>query len=397
MFTIPRDRVVSIDPYSDASTSDHIAAHDELREAGEVVYLEKYGVYATGRFDIVKQLFQEWQTFESSSGIGLVNIKTSPEPIEPSGIIEVDPPWHDSIRRVASTVIGPRKLRALRPVWMAEADTLIDGLAGRDRIDAVHDISHVFPQRVFLEALGIPNHEQVDLALFGAYLFNLSGPPNELSHYMEDKMPPIWEWIAQNTRREVLVPGKIASDVWEARDRGELTDKQASDTVFALMAAGVDTTVNGISAVIAGLARHPDQFQRLREDPSLARIAFDEALRLETPITAMCRAATTDVELAGVTIPAGEKIFLSILGANRDPRRWDRPGEFDLDRDTSGQLAFGFGLHQCVGQHIARLEAESIVTAIARRVTSMELAGDIVMEPNNRMQIFESIPLSVTW
>jgi len=397
LFTIPRDRVVSIDPYSDASTSDHIAAHDELREAGEVVYLEKYGVYATGRFDIVDHIFREWQTFEVGSGIGLVNIKKGPDPQEALGILEADPPRHDSIRRMASTVVGPRKLRALRPIWMAEADALIDGLVGRDQIDGVADISHIFPQRVFLEALGIRNYEQVDLALFGAYLFNLSGPPNELSHHMEDQIPPIWEWIAENTRREALVPGRIASDVWDAKDRGEITDQQASDIVFALLAAGVDTTVNGISAVLAGLARHPDQFQRLREDPSLARIAFDEALRLETPITAMFRAATTDVELGGVTIPAGEKIFLSILGANRDPRRWERPAEFNLDRDTSGHLAFGIGIHQCVGQHIARLEAESMVTTIARRVASMELAGDIVMEPNNRMQIFESIPLAVQW
>jgi cytochrome P450 len=403
LFTIPRDRVVSLDPYSDESTSDQLAAHDELREAGEVVYLEKYGVYASGRFDIVDQLFREWQSFEVGSGIGLVNLRkeTSGFPMGArygqTSIIESDPPWHDPLRRAASTVIGPRKLRALRPIWMAEANTLIDGLTDRDRIDGASEIAHVFPQHVFPDALGIRSKEREDLALFGAFLFNQSGPPNELSHHMEDRIPAIREWIAEHTRREALVPGGIATDIWEAGDRGEINYEQASAIVFSLLAAGIDTTVNGISAAIVSLARHPDQYERVREDPSLTRIAIDEALRVESPVTAMFRAATTDVELGGITIPAGEKIFLSIPGANRDPRRWDRPTEFDLDRDPSGHLGFGIGIHQCVGQHVARLEAESIITAIARRATSLELAGDVVMQPNNRMRIFKSIPLAVEW
>jgi cytochrome P450 len=157
----------------------------------------------------------------------------------------------------------------------------------------------------------------------------------------------------------------------------------------------VDTTVHGLSAVLYGFATNPAQWQRLRELPSLARVAFDEAVRWESPVQTFFRTATVDVRVGEHVVPEGKKILMFLAAANRDPRRWDDPDSFNLSRDPSGQVGFGMGLHQCIGQHVARLEAEALLTALARRVRSIELAGPTVRHHNNTLRAWESIPVRV--
>jgi cytochrome P450 len=126
-------------------------------------------------------------------------------------------------------------------------------------------------------------------------------------------------------------------------------------------------------------------------------MAFDEAVRVESPVISMCRTTVRDVAVGDGVVPAGEKLLLSIAGANRDPREYERADEFDLDRDPSGHVGFGMGIHQCVGQHVARLEAESVLTALVESARSISLAGDAVYMPNNTLRTFGSLPLTITW
>ncbi|MDW6057347.1 cytochrome P450 [Streptomyces sp. FXJ1.4098] len=142
--------------------------------------------------------------------------------------------------------------------------------------------------------------------------------------------------------------------------------------------------------------RHPpDEWQRLRERPELARAAFDEAVRWQSPVQTFFRTATTDVTVAGTVVPADTKILMFLGAANRDPARWHDPDRFDLTRDPSGHVGFGMGLHQCIGQHVARLEAEALLTALARRVERFELAGTPHRHPNNTLRSWASLPLRV--
>jgi cytochrome P450 len=155
----------------------------------------------------------------------------------------------------------------------------------------------------------------------------------------------------------------------------------------------VDTTVHGLSAVLYAFATHPEQWQRLRAEPSLARVAFDEAVRWESPVQTFFRTATTDVDVEGAVVPEGRKILMFLAAANRDPRRWEHPDTFDLSRDPSGHVGFGFGIHQCAGQHVARLEAEALLTALAARVERIELAGPTSRHHNNTLRAWGSLPL----
>jgi cytochrome P450 len=202
-------------------------------------------------------------------------------------------------------------------------------------------------------------------------------------------------WVNAQCAREALAPDGFGARIWAAADRGEITHAQAPLVVRSLLTAGVDTTVHGLSAVLYAFATHPDQWRRLRAQPHLARVAFDEAVRWESPVQTFFRTATADVAVAGVVVPEGKKILMFLGAANRDPRRWRDPDAFDLGRDPSGHVGFGMGIHQCVGQHVARLEAEALLTALARRVETLELAGPTHRHHNNTLRAWESIPVRV--
>ena len=165
--------------------------------------------------------------------------------------------------------------------------------------------------------------------------------------------------------------------------------------VRSLLSAGLDTTVNGIGAAIYCLARFPDQWARLRNDPTLARNAFEEAVRFESPVQTFFRTTTRDVEIGGSRIGEGEKILMFLAAANRDPRRWDNPDSYDVTRKTSGHVGFGSGIHMCVSQLVARLEGEVMLTALAKRVSTIEITGPLQRRFNNTLRGLESLPVTI--
>lgn len=195
--------------------------------------------------------------------------------------------------------------------------------------------------------------------------------------------------------RENLTEDGFGAQVWSAADRGDITKQQAPMIVRSLLSAGFDTTASGLAALLYALALHPEQWMLLSENPTLARNAFDEAIRWESPVQTFYRTTTGDMSIDGVCIPDGSKVLLSLGSANHDPRRWELPDAYDVTRDPSGHVGFGMGIHQCVGQHIARLEAEVLLTALAARVSTIALAGKARRRLNNTLRSWESIPLRV--
>jgi 4-methoxybenzoate monooxygenase (O-demethylating) len=297
---------------------------------------------------------------------------------------------------VLQKVLGPRALRRMREAWLADADDLVDQVLGAGpAFDAVRSLAEAFPLRVFPDAVGIPQEGRENLLPYGDHVFNAFGPGNDLVAKGAPRVAELSAWVNAQCRRDVLAPEGFGADIWAASDRGDITPEQAPLAVRSLLTAGVDTTVHGLSAVLYALATNPDQWARLRQNPSLARVAFDEAVRWESPVQTFFRTATSDVRVGDVVIPEGRKILMFLAAANRDPRRWTDPDAFDLSRDPSGHVGFGMGIHQCVGQHVARLEAEALLTALARRVRTLELAGPTVRHHNNTLRAWDSIPVRV--
>jgi 4-methoxybenzoate monooxygenase (O-demethylating) len=398
--TVPTGTAVptsDVDPFSHEVLENPLPMHEELREAGPVIYLSRYDIHAVARYDDVYAALIDWQGFQSAAGVGLSNFNKEKPWRPPSIVLEADPPKHDAPRRVLAKVLGPRALRRLHDDWAADADALVDEvLANGTAFDAVDRLAATFPLRVFPDAVGISTSGRENLLPYGDHAFNAFGPANDLVAKGEPRVAEISAWVNEQCRRDVLAPVGFGADIWAASDRGDITPEQAPLAVRSLLTAGVDTTVHGISAVLYAFATNPDQWQRLRQDASLARVAFDEAVRWESPVQTFFRTATTDVRVGDVLIQEGRKILMFLAAANRDPRRWTDPDAFDLSRDPSGHVGFGMGIHQCVGQHVARLEAATLVTALARRVRTIELDGPTVRHHNNTLRAWESIPVRVT-
>src|SRR5262249_31111669 len=158
---------------------------------------------------------------------------------------------------------------------------------------------------------------------------------------------------------------------------------------------GLDTTVVGLGNALFCFAQHPEQWQRLRQDPSLARAAFEEVLRYESPVQTFFRTTTRPVDVAGVHLDEGEKVLVFLAAANRDPRRWEHPDRFDISRRASGHLAFGVGIHGCVGMAVARLEAEILLSLLARKVETIEPDGPPERRFNNTLRGLARLPIRV--
>ena len=388
--------VCDIDPFDLDVLENPLPFQETLREAGPIVRLDALNVFAMGRYADVHAALTDWQTFQSAAGVGLSNFRYEKPWRPPSLLLEADPPHHDAPRTVLTRILGPRALRTLRDRWMADAADLVDQVLARgDEFDAVTDLAAAFPLRVFPDAVGISDTGRENLLPYGDHTFNAFGPPNSLVERGAHRIGDLSAWINTQCTREALSDDGFGAQIWAAADRGDITPAQAPLIVRSLLTAGVDTTVNGLAAVLYAFATHPDQWQAVRRNPSLARTAFDEAVRWESSVQTFFRTATRDIEIGGVTIPDGHKILMFLGAANRDPRRWDRPDAFDLERDPSGHVGFGMGIHQCVGQHVARLESEALLTALAARVETIDLAGSVQRHLNNTLRSWRSIPIRV--
>jgi len=393
--------VSDADPFSEENLRDPAPLHAALRDAGPVVYLSRYDVYALARYEQVHEALVNWQQFVSRHGVGLSNFKYEKPWRPPSVLLEADPPLHDAPRRVLAKILGQRELRRLREAWQADAAALVDevlaahpaGAGGWTEFDAVPALAEAFPLRVFPDAVGLAAAGRENLLPYGNHAFNAFGPANDLVRQGEPDVPRLSGWVGAQCVREALAPGGFGAAIWAAADRGEVTKQQAPLIVRSLLTAGVDTTVHALGAVLSSFAAHQAQWRRLRERPELARTAFDEAVRLESPVQTFFRTADADVAIAGTVIGEGRKILMFLAAANTDPRRWDEPGSFDLDRDPSGHVGFGMGLHQCVGQHVARLEGEALLTALARRADAIEPAAPPRRHLNNTLHALASLPV----
>jgi len=244
--------------------------------------------------------------------------------------------------------------------------------------------------------VGLRAGDRRRLVDYGAMVFNALGPDNELRRQAMAKGPDIVPWITEQCDRNMLSPDGIGASIYAAADNGDITEAEAGMLVRSLLSAGVDTTVSGIGSALWCLATHPEEFEKLKDDPSLARPAFEEVLRYTSPVHTFCRTANLDTEVAGVEIREGTKILCVLGAANLDEAQWPGADRFDIGRRPVGHLALGTGIHGCVGQNIARAELEAVLTAIARKVDRISLAGDAVWRPNNAIHALDKLPMTFT-
>lgn len=385
---------LEFDPYASENLLDPYPMHQAIREAGPVVRLRPYpSLVACARHEQVHAVLNNHEHFISGAGVGLSNFHREAPFRTKSLILEADPPLHTQTRTVLSRILSPKTVMQIRDTFAAEAQALVDRCLAKGEIDGIHDLAQPYPLKVFPDAVGVEPGGRENLLLYGDLVFNSMGPRNALLARAAERVVPVTEWIMDHCRRENLRPGGFGDQIYQAADRGEISAEQAPLLVRSFLSAGVDTTINGLGNALFSLAHHPQQYAKLHADPSLARPAFEEALRWESTAQTFFRTAGRDTEIAGVPIPADTKVLCMLAAANRDPRKWPEPDRYDIERRPSGHVALGSGIHGCVGQAIARLEGEVVLTALARRVKRIEVAGPHTRRLNNTLRALETLPL----
>jgi cytochrome P450 len=201
------------------------------------------------------------------------------------------------------------------------------------------------------------------------------GPENELFREAMVNLEPVLEWLEQCCDRDNLSEGGIGMSLYGLADNQLITQAEAKLLLQTVLAAGADTTILTMANAIRAFALYPEQYQKLRTDPSLVRSAFDESLRWDSPSRMAGRITTRDVDIEGYAVAAGQRVGLMFAAANRDPRAWSDPDQYDLGRDLKKQVGWGYGVHACVGRVLAQLEASTLLAEVARRVARIEIAG----------------------
>jgi len=387
--------VSSLDPFADEFLAAPYPFYAQLREAGPVIWLEHYELWACARHVEVHAALTDWQTFSSAAGVGIDDFRRTKPWRPPSLILEADPPLHTRSRTVMNRALSAKPMAGLRAGFKEAADKLADELIARRRVDAIADIAEAYPLSVFPKAVGLGHDGVENLLPYGAMVFNAFGPRNAHFEAVMAEAAKVVPWINAQCAREALSPSGLGAIIWAAVDSGEITAEEAPLLVRSLLSAGLDTTIVGIGNALYAFATNPQQWQALRDKPALMRPAFDEVLRWESPIQTFFRTTTRAVDIGGVEIPQDSKAVLFLGSANRDQRRWDEPERFDVGRRAAGHVAFGAGIHLCVGQMLARLEAEVLMTALAARVERIDIAGEPQRKLSNSLRQFASLPVEL--
>jgi cytochrome P450 len=390
------DRVTSdLDPFSPEFRADPYSHYAELRALGPIVWLERHGIWVVSHYDQVRSVLTDWETFSNAGGGGLTNYFKEPPWRQPSIILEADPPLHSRTRAVLMRVVSATAVRGMRDTFEVVADRLFDEALRKGVFDAIPDLVQPFPLTVFPDAVGLAKEGRENLLTYGSMVFGGFGPSTPWYEALMTDAPAVSEWILAHCARDALAPVGLGASIHAAADAGEITPDEAKLLVRSLLSAGVDTTIDSIGLALRCLLDHPDQWRLLKDDPGLARNAFEEATRYDSSSQSLFRTTMREVELADATLGKHEKVLVLVGSAGRDPARWDDPERFDIRRKLTGQIGYGTGIHGCVAQMMARLEGEVFFRNLAVKATTLEAAGLSALRLNPGLRGLASLPISI--
>ncbi len=381
------------DPYSDAAHEDPYPFYTSLRENYPVYHNPDRGIWALSRFEDVKAAARDWKTFSSDEG---VEIEGYAKFFGAGDIVDMDPPRHDQLRKVVSARFNPSQIAALEPTIRAQAESLTDALAGSSKADLARDFAIPLPASVFSHMLGLPVDEwSMVFDWFSTMMDRPPGQdrPSDAAHAAKTSLQAYFgDCIAERRGRDT---DDILGDVARAEAQGAILLDEVPGLCTLLLAAGMETTASLLTNALALLARNPDQRAALRDlEWSVPPKAIEEFLRFESPVQWLGRVTTRDIDMHSVTIPAHERVLLLFAAANRDPRRFEDPERFDLSREPERHLAFGEGIHHCLGAPLARLEARVGLEALLKRIPDYEIDGPVTRYHAHHIRGLASLPVA---
>jgi cytochrome P450 len=394
MFSPVRDAspgTVEYDPFAAAIHADPYAAYARLREHAPLYHNERRGFWAVSRYDDVQAIGRDWAAFSSAEG---VDIDHTGDQMGDGNFLEEDPPLHDALRAVVRKRFVPKDLRAaLEPFVRDRVEALVEDLRSRPAVDFGRELAWELPIAVISHMLGLPASDLDQLRQwedrFALRVPELPAVPPfsrkaaiAIRHYLQEQI--------DSRRREPR--DDLLTEIANAEVDGSPIGDSAVGMAVILFIAGNETTSCLLTNALTLLAAHPGQREWLASHPDRIPAAVEEILRYESPVQHATRVATHDVEALGQELPAGTRLLLLYGSANRDERRFDRPDELDVRREPSRNLAFGEGIHHCLGAPLARLEGQVVLETVLREMPDYQLAGSPTRLPSHILRGYVSVP-----
>ncbi len=371
-----------------------------MRAEAPVGYNEQTGMWRVFRYADVQRVLSEFETFSSQRGSREFRQRASQSPLG-SSLISMDPPRHRQLRNLVTQAFTPRTVAQLEPRITEIVDELLGKVKQSGRMDVIDDLAYPLPVIVIAEMLGIPPEERAQFKRWSDAVVTAGGgsaadgesfrPGNA---HMEMGMY-FMNVIAQRRQSpgNDLISGLLAAEI----DGERLTDIELLGFCILLLIAGNETTTNLLGNAILCFDEHPEVYEQLRAAPELLPSAIEEVLRYRSPVQAMERVALVDVELGGQRIPADARVIAYIGSANRDEEQFPDADRFDIARSPNRHLAFGYGIHFCIGAPLARLEARIALGAMLSRLRDIRRVPDARLEPLRSFIVYGVRHLPVTF
>jgi cytochrome P450 len=380
----------------------------QSREEDPVHWSDSIGGWILTRYDDVVTTFKDVSRYSNEGRLARVveylpaesraKFKTFEDYYHQKSLIHSDPPDHTRVRGVVTKALTPRLVEAMRPRIQAIANELLDSVQHQGRMDVMKDLAIPLPVTVLAEIFGVPKS---DLSLFKGWADDLlafqgvNKPPEAILERSQKALVQIRAYMAGLIEERRRQPREDLLSALVAAEGGALSETELLNSCITLLVAGHETTTSLIGNGIYTLLRHADQWQLLQNDRSLLTSAIEEMLRYESPVARQPRLMKQDAEMGGKQIRQGQMVFQMLNAANRDPAYFTGPDQFDIRRQPNRHMAFGVGIHFCVGAALARTEGQIVFLTVMDRLPRLRLVEDKpnwdMEKPNSRM--LKSLPV----
>lgn len=374
----------------DAFFQDPYPVYAALREDSPVHWCEPWAQWVVTCWDDVRDVLLDSDRFSSAGyEAGFVeNLETRlglqlpalRHHFSTEVLSLTDPPVHTRLRRALAGSFTPRVVRSIEPLVNELVRARLDDLRGSARFDVIADLAYPIPAIVIAQLLGVPEHDRDRFCTWSAAIIGFTGggaPDAERATRAEAAMAEFQSYLADRIARTRAAPGDDLLSLLVTAEPGDrLNDRELVATCITVLFAGHETTANLIGNAVVTLLRHPAELARLRADPTLVSVAVEETLRYESPVQRNRRIARVDLELGSRQIRRGDSVLAFLGSANRDPTQIADPDQFDLTRTTVPHMAFGHGIHFCLGAALSRLEAPIVLAGLLAHYPDLRLADE---------------------
>ena len=361
----------------------------------------RFGPYwSVTKFNDIMAIDKDHQNFSSDAFLGGIQMTDFPKGMERSNFINMDPPEHDAQRKVVSPIVAPSNLATMEGTIREHVIDILDQLPNGEVIDWVDKVSIELTTRMLATLFDFPFEQRRKLT-YWSEVASADLATSDKIKTEEQRIAALGECLTTfkqlMTERANLPPKNDLISMLAHSSMVNMDDQQFLSTLILLIIGGNDTTRNSISGGLLALIENPEEFAKLRANPILVNSLVPEIIRWQTPLTHMRRTTTKEVEVGGVTIPAGAKVVMWYLSGNRDEEAIENPDQFIVDRkNPRHHLSFGFGIHRCVGNRLAEMQIRVLWEEILSRNLTFELAGEPQRTLSNVIHGINTMPLRVT-